>query len=61
VINAGTSAASYAVPGYQGRSLLLHPVQAAGADPIVKGSGFVSTTGVASVPARTAAVFVERR
>jgi len=60
LINAGTSAATYAIQGYRGRSLQLHPVQAAGADPIVKGSSFVSATGVASVPARTAVVFVER-
>ena len=61
VINAGTLAANYVIPGYQGRSLVLHPVQAAGADPVVKGSSFLPSTGAASVPGRTAAVFVEER
>jgi pullulanase len=61
VINAGTAAATFAVPGYQGRRLTLHPVQEIGADAVVKSSSFVSATGVANVPARTAAVFVERR
>jgi pullulanase/glycogen debranching enzyme len=61
VINATTSALSYAVPGYRGKRLVLHPVQAAGADPVVKTSGYAPATGVVTVPARTAAVFVEPR
>ncbi len=61
VINAGTNALNYTLPGYAGRSLALHPVQAVGADPVVKGAGYAAATGVVSVPPRTAAVFVERR
>ncbi len=61
VINAGTQAQSLPLPGYAGRRLVLHPVQAMGSDPVVKASSFVSSTGVISVPARTAAVFIEPR
>jgi pullulanase/glycogen debranching enzyme len=61
VINATTSAQSYAVPGYRGRRLVLHPVQAMGADPVVKTSGYAPAGGTVTVPARTAAVFVEPR
>jgi pullulanase len=61
VINAGTQPQSYRLPAYAGRRLVLHPVQAAGADPVVKAAGFVSATGTVSVPARSAAVFIEPR
>ena len=40
---------------------MLHPVQAASADPVVRGSGYDMGTCTASVPGRTAAVFWERR
>ncbi|WP_380167172.1 pullulanase-type alpha-1,6-glucosidase [Jannaschia sp. R86511] len=40
--------------------LALSPVQAGGADPVVKGATFDGATGTFTVPARTTAVFVER-
>ncbi len=61
VINATTQPQSYALPGYAGRSLRLHPVQQSGADDVVKTSTFSSATGIVNIPARTAAVFVEPR
>jgi len=61
VINAGTQAQTYVLPGYAGRRLKLHPVQVRGADPVVKGASYQPATGSVSVPARTAAVFIEPR
>ena len=40
-----------------GRAWALHPVQANGGDPVVKGARFEA--GALSVPARTVAVFVK--
>ena len=42
-----------------GRSFRLHPVQAAGADPLVRATAFDMGTGSVRVPGRTAAVLVE--
>ncbi|TDC45605.1 pullulanase-type alpha-1,6-glucosidase [Jiangella ureilytica] len=53
VFNATPSAQTVAVD--DGASLRLHPVQAAGADPVVRGS--VVGAGGVTVPARTVAVF----
>jgi len=61
VINVAPQAQSYALPGYAGRRLLLHPVQAHGADPVVKTASYASATGMVSVPARSAVVFLEPR
>ena len=62
VINADVNAHSYAVPGYVGHSLSLHPVQrGSSADQVVKSSSFAPTTGTFTVPGRTTAVFVEYR
>ena len=36
-----------------GRPYALHPVQAAGADPVVKGSSYETESGTFAVPART--------
>ena len=55
VFNASTAAATVAVPGAAG--LRLSPVQASGADPVVKRS--TVTAGSVTVPARTVAVFVQ--
>ncbi|GAB3590594.1 hypothetical protein GCM10027446_05760 [Angustibacter peucedani] len=60
VINASASAVSQPVPGLSGHALALSPVQAAGSDPVVKGTTWSSATGTATVPARTVAVLVER-
>lgn len=61
VSNADKNPVSYAVPDYQGRHLDLHPLQMDGADPVVKTAAFAGNTGTFTVPARTIAVFVERR
>ncbi|MFO1272248.1 MAG: pullulanase-type alpha-1,6-glucosidase [Rubrivivax sp.] len=59
VINATTQPQSWSLAGYAGRRLTLHPVQARGADPVVKTSSYSAATGKVTVPPRTAAVFVE--
>ena len=61
VSNATKNPVSYLVPDYQGRRLSLHPVQMDGADPVVKSATFARETGTFTIPARTIAVFVERR
>ena len=43
-----------------GRRYSLHPVQAAGGDPVVKQSADDARTGTFTVPARTVAVFVSK-
>ncbi|WP_330340471.1 pullulanase-type alpha-1,6-glucosidase [Streptomyces sp. NBC_00557] len=43
--------------GLAGAAYRLHPVQAKGADPVVKTSSYAAGTGTFSVPARTVAVF----
>ena len=48
------------LPGMAGASLALSPVQAAGADAVVKTSSWDSAASTLSVPARTVAVFVQR-
>ncbi len=40
-----------------GTGYRLHPVQAAGADPVVKKSAYAAGTGTFTVPGRTVAVF----
>ena len=60
LINADRIGQSYAVAALAGRSFVLHPLQAAGADPVVRSAHFDATAGRFGVPARTVAVFVER-
>ncbi|KQU70923.1 pullulanase-type alpha-1,6-glucosidase [Phycicoccus sp. Root101] len=60
VINASPMAVTQKVPGLAGASLALSPVQASGADPVVKSSSWNATAGTATVPPRTVAVFVQR-
>ncbi|MCM5682106.1 DUF3372 domain-containing protein [Schlegelella sp. S2-27] len=59
LVNAGTAVQSYPVAGYAGKTVMLHPLLAAGSDPRVKTAGFASASGTFTVPARTVAVFVE--
>ena len=61
IINVAPTARSFAMPGYANRHLVLHPVQATGADPVVKTSAYALASGTVTVPARTAAVFIETR
>jgi pullulanase-type alpha-1,6-glucosidase len=58
VFNATPGSAAQTVPDLRGASVALHPAQATGADPIVRGSSFHPGTGTLKVPARTVAVFV---
>ncbi|MEV6984687.1 pullulanase-type alpha-1,6-glucosidase [Sphaerisporangium sp. NPDC051017] len=58
VFNATPRQQTQTVPALAGAQVTLHPVQAAGGDPVVKRSAFDSPTGTLTVPARTVAVFV---
>ncbi|CAN5233645.1 hypothetical protein BH24ACT10_BH24ACT10_03970 [soil metagenome] len=60
VLNATDAEQTYPAAQLAGKSLVLHPVQAGGADPVVKGARFDTATGALVVPARTTAVFLER-
>ncbi len=59
VFNATPAAQRQTVAGLAGTQQSLHPVQAAGADQVVKQSGFDAASGTFTVPARTVAVFVQ--
>ncbi|MFJ4090261.1 pullulanase-type alpha-1,6-glucosidase [Kitasatospora sp. NPDC089913] len=59
VFNATPTERSQTVGALAGTAQALHPVQAAGADPVVKRSGFAAATGTFTVPGRTVAVFVQ--
>jgi pullulanase len=59
VINAAPAAQGYAVQALVGQALQLHPVQAAGADPVVRGASYNAANGSFSVPGRSVAVFVQ--
>ncbi|MDJ0341230.1 pullulanase-type alpha-1,6-glucosidase [Streptomyces sp. H10-C2] len=60
VFNAATSSSSQKVTALSGTAYVLHPVQAAGSDPVVKQSAYDAATGTFTVPARTVAVYVKR-
>ena len=60
VFNASPTAVSQKVPGLSGVSLSLSPVQAGGADPVVKTATWIASTGTAGVPGRTVAVFLQK-
>ena len=60
VFNATPSQVTQRVPGLAGSTLTLSPVQATGADPVVKTSTWDVASGSLTVPARTVAVFVQR-
>jgi len=59
LFNVDKVAKTYAVPELKGKKLALHPIQRSGSDDVVKASSYDRTSGSFSVPARTAAVFVE--
>ncbi len=59
VFNTSAEAVEQKVPGLGSAALTLSPVQAGGADPVVKTSSFDAGTSTLSVPARTVAVFVQ--
>ncbi|HZF88800.1 pullulanase-type alpha-1,6-glucosidase [Streptomyces sp.] len=57
VFNATPERQEQRIAELAGQSYRLHPVQAAGGDPVVKSASFQSATGTFAVPARTVAVF----
>jgi pullulanase-type alpha-1,6-glucosidase len=59
VLNASAAPVEQQVPGLEGSTLELSPVQAAGADDVVRSSTWDAATGTATVPPRTVAVFVQ--
>ena len=60
VFNASPEATTQTVAGTAGQRFALHPVQANGTDPVVKGSTYHRQAGSFTVPGRTVAVFVQR-
>ncbi|MPV36651.1 pullulanase-type alpha-1,6-glucosidase [Georgenia subflava] len=59
VFNASPEAVTETVVELAGREYVLSPVQADGADEVVKGTTYDAATGTVTVPARTVAVLVE--
>ena len=58
VFNGGDTEVTEEVPGLTGAGFDLHPVQAAGADEVVRGTRWDEDAGSVTVPARTVAVLV---
>ena len=58
VFNASDEDTTQTVESLAGGRYALHPVQAAGGDPVVRGSSYEAASGAFTVPARTVAVFV---
>jgi pullulanase len=58
VFNSNPDAITYAYPGFAQVKFTLHPVQAAGTDPVVKTASFDQPHGSVTVPGLTTAVFV---
>ena len=59
VFNASGAPIDQVVPGLEGAALELSPVQAGGADEVVKDASWDAAAGTAHVPAHTVAVFVQ--
>lgn len=57
VFNATPEKQEQTVGSLAGKAYKLHPVQASGADPIVKSSSYAEKSGTFAVPGRTVAVF----
>ena len=60
LFNVDKEAKSIAVPALKGRRFKLHQVQLSSDDPVVKASSYGDADGSFTIPARTAAVFVEK-
>ncbi|MFJ7985516.1 pullulanase-type alpha-1,6-glucosidase [Streptomyces sp. NPDC096351] len=60
VLNASPRQQTQRVAGLAGTPYALHPVQAAGADAVVKSASYEAGSGTFTVPARTVAVFTAR-
>ncbi|MEV0891745.1 pullulanase-type alpha-1,6-glucosidase [Promicromonospora sp. NPDC050262] len=61
VFNASPDEAAVAVPELAGRDYALSRVQARGADPVVRATGWDAATGTVTVPPRTVAVLTDPR
>lgn len=61
VFNASDERVTQVLPELAGRRHTLAPVQAKGADAVVRQTTWSAATGTVSVPARTVAVLVEKR
>jgi pullulanase len=61
VFNGTTAAASLSDPSLQGMHFRLHPVQRGSADTATRQSSFQPSSGTATVPALTVAVFVSEQ
>jgi pullulanase-type alpha-1,6-glucosidase len=61
VFNASNSTTTQVVPGLAHAQYSLHPVQAHGSDPVVRGASYNGGNGAFTVPGRTVAVFVAQR
>jgi len=59
--NAAPGGVVLALPELAGAPLVLHPLEAASADPVVRTASFTPASGTLSVPGRTAAVFWAER
>lgn len=59
VFNATRLRKSIAIPGFESRDIVLHPILASSSDPAARTASFTSLPGAFDVPARTVAVFVE--
>ncbi|MPY55133.1 pullulanase-type alpha-1,6-glucosidase, partial [Streptomyces acidicola] len=57
VLNATPERQEQRIADLEGTAYALHPVQAAGADPVVRTSSYAAESGTFSVPGRTVAVF----
>ncbi|MGI5198671.1 pullulanase-type alpha-1,6-glucosidase [Streptomyces sp. CA-288835] len=57
VFNATPERQTQQIAALTGKPYALHPVQAAGSDPVVKGSSYEPESGTFAVPARSVAVF----
>ncbi|MBO3094087.1 pullulanase-type alpha-1,6-glucosidase [Cellulomonas dongxiuzhuiae] len=60
VVNASDEPTTQRVPALAGRAYALSPVQAGGADPVVRTTVYDRSTGAVTVPARTVAVLQEQ-
>jgi pullulanase len=60
LFNATPETQRFAETAFSGAGFVLHPVQQASSDPLLKSSTYDSATGTFSVPGRTTAVFVVR-
>jgi hypothetical protein len=59
VFNSTSAATTQRIAALAGKTVSLHPVQRASADPLVRTASFTKATGTFTVPPRTVAVFIE--